>query len=72
MKVCKGSFTIEATYIIPLVMFCICIAIEAGISMREEIKEQVSVQAQSAPLDIIACMYRREFVKELFGELYED
>ena len=72
MRVCRGSFTIESAYIFPLVMLCICLAINAGIEMHETIKTQVEEQAEEKPVDVILCMYRREFVKELLGKWYED
>lgn len=72
MKLYRGSFTVEGAYIIPLVLLCFCIAINAGISLQEAVKEQALAQAKEEQADIIACMYRREFVKELLGDLYED
>lgn len=72
MKEYRGSFTVEAAYIMPLILLCICIAIEAGISLHEEVRMQVVSQMETEPADMVNFMYRREFVKELFGELYED
>ena len=72
MKKFKGSFTVEAAYILPLVLSCICIVISLSISLHEEVRVQVETQAKEVPADMVKCMYRREFVKELFGELYED
>lgn len=72
MKAYRGSFTIEAGYIMPLVLLCLCIAIETGISLYEEVREQVAAQMKQEPLDLVDSMYRRDYVKELFGELYED
>lgn len=62
----------EAAYILPLVLSCICIAVGVGISLHEEVRMQVEAQKKEETIDMIKCMYRSEFVKELFGELYED
>lgn len=72
MRTYRGSFTVEAAFIVPLILLCFCIAINAGISLHEEIKEQILLQEKERPLDMVACMYRREYLKELLGELYED
>lgn len=72
MKKYKGSFTIEAAYILPLILFCICIVIEMGISLHQEVRAQVETQMENKPLDMVKCMYRREYMKELLGEFYED
>lgn len=72
MKGYRGSFTIEAAYITPLILLCICIAIEAGISLHNEVKTQIVSQMENKQMDMIGAMYRRELVKELIGELYEN
>ena len=72
MKKYKGSYTVEAAFILPLLLFCICIAIEMGVVLHQEVQSRVELQAKKEPLDMIEAMYRREYIKELFGELYED
>lgn len=72
MKKYRGSFTVEAAYIVPLILFCICIAIEAGILLHNEVKTQAVSQMEKKTENMIACMYRKELVKELLGDLYED
>lgn len=72
MKKYKGSFTIEAAYILPLILFCICIAIEMSVSLHGEVRMLVETQRENQPLDIVEYMYRREYVRELLGEVYED
>ncbi len=62
----------EAAYILPLVLSCVYIAVGVGILLHEEVRVQVEIQAKEETVDMVNCMYRREFVKELFGELYED
>ena len=72
MKECQGSFTIEAAFITPLLLFCICLAIELGISLHNEVKILALSQMDHKPLDLVSAMYRRELVEELLGELYEN
>ena len=71
MKMYKGSFTVEAAYILPFIFACICMVIELGISFHAEIHAEVEQQSISEPLDVIKCMYRKAYVEELFGEFYE-
>ena len=68
----KGSLTVEATYILPLILFCICITVETAVLLHEEIRIQIEEQKKVEELDIITGMYRREYVKGLFGEKNED
>jgi len=68
MKLCKGSYTIEAAFIFPVVLFCICIVIEVGISLYQDVCAEAMKQGNKEPLDLISAMYRRELVKDLFGE----
>jgi len=72
MKAHKGSFTVEAACIFSLILMCICVAIWSSIALHEEIRLQIIEQEKQAPLDTIKCMYRREFLKEVFGEWDED
>lgn len=72
MKKYKGSYTIEAAFILPLILICICIAIEMGVVLHQEVQTRVESQMKKEPLDMVKAMYRMEYIKELFGELYED
>ena len=72
MKKYKGSFTIETALVFPIVLLCICITINAGIALFDEVCAEAKDQMEKRPLDLISCMYRREFVEDLFGEWYED
>ena len=72
MKKYKGSFTIEAACIFPLVLFCICVAVWSGISLHDEVCLQAKNQEEKITVDIVKCMYRREFIKDIVGEWYED
>ena len=72
VKQCRGSFSLEAALIFPLIMLCFCLAIQIGINLQEEIKEQTEAFMKKEPLNIIACMYRKEYFEEVIGELYED
>lgn len=71
MKYYRASLSIEAAYIMPLVLLCLFFPIWLGIDLQDEVKELVHAQQQEEITDIVFCMYRKEFVKELLGELYE-
>lgn len=71
-KVYKGSFSIEAACMVPLVLVCFGLAIESGINLHEEVKMQIIKQEETEMLDAIGCMYRRELIKDVIGDWYED
>ncbi len=62
----------EAAFILPLILLCICIAIDAGVILHQEVRTQVEEQTEQETLDMVKAMYRREYIKELFGVFYED
>ncbi len=72
MRKCKGSFTVEAAFILPIIFACIVVVIEVSVSLREEVCSQVEIQMEKEPFDMIKATYRREYIKELLGEFYED
>lgn len=72
MRKCKGSFTIEASYILPLILVCFFVVINLGVSLHEEVCTLVENQMERKSFDMVKAMYRREYVKELFGDFYED
>jgi len=72
MKAYKGSFTIEAACVFPLVLLCLCIAIWSGISLHAEVLLQATECGNGNSVDMVKCMYRRELMNEMFGEWYED
>ena len=72
MKKYKGSFTVEASYILPVVLACILVAVDLGISLHEEVQAQVEAQMEKEPFDMVKAMYQQEYIKELLGEFYED
>lgn len=67
MKKYKGSFTIEAVFVLPLILTCICVVITMGIGLYQEVQKQAELQAGKETLDMVKGMYQREYVKELFG-----
>ena len=72
VKQCRGSFSIEAALVFPLIMLCFCLAIQIGISLQEEIKVQTETFMKKEPLDISSCMYRKEYFEDVIGAFYED
>ena len=72
MKKYKGSYTLEAACIFPLALFCICAAIWSGISLCEEVRLKAIKQEENASVDMIKSMYKRELIRDMVGEWYED
>lgn len=72
MRAYKGSLTIEAAFVFPIILFCICTTIDVGITLYQEVKQETVSQMESKKLDLVSVMYRRELVKELFEKKYED
>ena len=70
INACSGSFTIEMALVFPLVMLCFCVAIHTGIALHEEIKQKIEVYEEKRMLDAIACMYRKEYLEGIMGDLY--
>lgn len=58
----------EAAFVLPLVLTCICIVITMGIGLYQEVRKQTELQAGKEALDMVKGMYQREYVKELFGD----
>lgn len=69
---CRGSFSVEAAYIMPLVLLCLFLPIWIGIEQHEEVKTWVEKQQQEEIVDVISAMYQKEFITDLVGDKYED
>ena len=72
MKKYKGSFSMEASYILPIILACILVVIDLSVLLHEEVHARVEMQMEKASIDMVKAMYRREYIKELLGEYYED
>lgn len=72
MRVYKGSFTIEAACIMPLILLCICIAIESGITLHNEVKSKALLVKEEEPVDLADYLYRKELIENVLGAWYED
>lgn len=72
MKKYKGSFSMEASYILPIILACILVVIDLSVLLHEEVHVRVEMQMEKASVDMVKAMYRREYIKELLGEYYED
>ena len=62
---CKASFSIEAAYIMPVVLMCMFIPIWIGIDSHEQIKQWVEKQQQVETMDMILAMYRQDYLKDI-------
>jgi len=67
-KVLKGSFTIEASIIVPFVLFLMIMVLEIGIHFyQESISRQPMHELQK--IDTISTFYHLQMVQELGKEL---
>lgn len=67
----RGSFSIEAALIMPLVLMCMFMPIWVGVELHQEVKQRAEIEMQMAPLDMIWAMYQQEQMEES-EEKYED
>ena len=72
MKTYKGSFTVEAAYIIPLILMCIGIAIQGGIILHNEVKNRAMTIKEEKTIDVVSYMYRKELIQDVLGAWNED
>ena len=72
MREYKGSFTIEAACIVPLIFICICIAIESGITLHNEVKNKAMLVREEETVDMVSYLYRKELMEKVLGVWYED
>lgn len=68
MKNMRGSFTLEAAYIMPLILSVMLSVITMGISLHEEVKQRVEAQEKQESIDAVKAIYRAEWLKELLEE----
>ena len=71
MRQYKGSFTIEAAVVFPIVLVCICSVIIIGMELCDEVCITAEQYENDEILDLIHCMYDRELIGDLLGEKYE-
>jgi len=72
MREYKGSFTVEAACILPLIFMCICIAIESGITLHNEVKNKALLVTEGERIDIVSYLYRSELIEKVVGVWYEN
>ena len=65
MKKYRGSFTIEAAFIMPIVLLCICTAIKIGITLFQEVKNTAEQIIEENQDELIDYMYRKELLESL-------
>lgn len=72
MKTCKGSFTIEASFIVPLVLFLMAIAMDTAIILFEETKAQALEYIDEEQIDIVSTLYHIENLETIFSKWTDD
>lgn len=65
MKMYRGSFTIEAAFIMPIILGCICIAIKSGVTLYQEVKNITEQIIEEKQEELIDSMYRKELLESL-------
>lgn len=65
MKKYKGSFTIEAAFIMPIIFLCICTAIKSGVVLYQEVKHTAEQIREEKQEELIDYMYRKERLESL-------
>ncbi len=67
----KGSFTIEASLLVPLTIMVMIFAIKSGVTLYEETKEQVELLEEQKTSDIIKLMYWTKDILDMKEIFYE-
>lgn len=67
----KGSFTIEAAYILPVVLLCLFLPVWLGIDLFQEVKMNAEEIERAEVLDTVVCMYRKEWLDEILEVIKE-
>ena len=71
MKWQKGSYTVEAAILVPLLLFVIFTAVQIGISFyQESATKKISDKIQN--FNIVEEFYHYQLLKEIVGELEND
>lgn len=71
MKCKKGSFTIEASILIPFILFLMMTILEMGISFYQNSVNR-QIYAGLEELDAVAAFYKLQVIKEAGEKLLED
>lgn len=72
MKTLRGSFSVEAAIIMPLVLSVIVIAITSAVSLHEETKEIAEQVVAGERWDPVEMMYDLDLLKSILGEKGEN
>lgn len=65
----KGSFTIEAAIIIPLLLMLIVIVVSIAVDLYQETAELAEEIGEKERMSLITAMYHIDSIKELIFEL---
>lgn len=63
----KGSFTIEAAFLIPFILFLYLYVLQAGIAFFQESITRTSYQ-QTEKLDVVKQFYQLQRMKDVMGD----
>lgn len=68
----KGSFTVEASVIVPLLLLLMLLALRQGISLCEETTERAESADGGEEFEIVETLYRLEQVTDIWELLHGD
>lgn len=63
----RGSLTVEAAIVVPLVLFVFVLAMQSGISMYTECRDTAAAIREEEELDIVKLFYRWREAGEFLG-----
>ena len=72
MKCYKGSFSIEAALILPVVLMCLILPIGLGVELHQDVKTRAIHIQQEGVMDVIGEMYRKEWVENFLKGFLEE
>jgi len=72
VKGLQGSFSVEAAFILPMVLMCLFLPIQVGLEMHQDIKTRAVNIQQNDVVDVISGMYRKEWMENFLEGLSEE
>ena len=71
-KYYKASYTVEASLIMPIVLFTICQGMKIGINLCTEVREASAYSEDLQKLNVVDVFYEKKSIEELWGNLHGD
>lgn len=65
----RGSFSIEASFLVPVIIMVMLFSIKGGIGLYMQVKEQVKELSQPEEPDIVGVLYGIDKITDI-GEMF--